>query len=115
MLFLANFSQLKGVKMKKKENKIYIIIFDKNNNFKEIRTVNGESNKPFIINSKNLEGDLIYIFTKKDFKDLIEYAMKQYTDPIGSADTTDINKPQFELEVGKGLRYNCTVNGKEGI
>ena len=82
--------------MKKKENKIYIIIFDKNKNFKEIQTVNGESNSPFIINSKNLDGDLIYIFTKKDFKDLIEYAMKQYTHPIGSADSPDINRPRFE-------------------
>ena len=82
--------------MKNKENKIYIIIFDKNKNFKEILTVNGESNNPFIINSKNLDGDLIYIFTKKDFKDLIEYAMKQYTHPIGSADSHDINKPRFE-------------------
>lgn len=83
--------------MKKEGNKIYIIIFDKNNNFKEIRTVNGKSNKPFIINSKNLEGNLIYIFTEKDFKDLIEYAMKQYTDPIGSADSPDISMPRFEL------------------
>lgn len=82
--------------MKKKENKIYIIIFDKNKNFKEIQTVNGESNNPFIINSKKLDGDLIYIFTKKDFKDLIEYAMKQYTHPISSADSPDINKPKFE-------------------
>ena len=82
--------------MKKKENKIYIIIFDKNKNFKEIQTVNSESNNPFIINSKNLDGDLIYIFTEKDFKDLIEYVMKQYTHPIGSADSTDINKPRFE-------------------
>lgn len=82
--------------MKKKENKIYIIIFDKNKNFKEIRKVDGESNKPFIINSKNLEGDLIYIFTKKDFKDLIEYAMKQYTHPIGSTDSLDIDKLRFE-------------------
>ena len=83
--------------MKKKENKIYIIIFDKNNNFKEIQIVNSESNKPFIINSKNLDGDLIYIFTKKDFKDLIEYAMKQYTHPIGSADSPDIIMGRFEL------------------
>lgn len=82
--------------MKKKKNKIYIIIFDKNKNFKEIRTVNSESNNPFIINSKNLDGDLIYIFTEKDFKDLIEYAMKQYVHPIGSADSPDINKPRFE-------------------
>lgn len=78
------------------KNKIYIIIFDKNKNFKEIRKVNSESNNPFIINSKNLDGDLIYIFTKKDFKDLIEYAMKQYTHPIGSDDSPDINKPRFE-------------------
>lgn len=83
--------------MKKKENKIYIIIFDKNKNFKEIQIVNSESNKPFIINSKNLDGDLIYIFTKKDFKDLIEYAMKQYTHPIGSADSTNISIPRFEF------------------
>lgn len=73
------------------KNKIYIIIFDKNKNFKEIRTANGEPNNPFIINSKNLDGDLIYIFTKKDFKDLIEYAMKKYTHPIGSVDSLDIN------------------------
>lgn len=78
------------------KNKIYIIIFDKNKNFKEIRTVNSESNNPFIINSKNLDGDLVYIFTKKDFKDLIEYAMKQYTHPIGSDDSPDINNPRFE-------------------
>ena len=83
--------------MKKKENKIYIIIFDKNKNFKEIQIVNSESNKPFIINSKNLDGDLIYIFTKKDFKDLIEYAMKQYTHPIGSADSPDTIMGRFEL------------------
>lgn len=83
--------------MKKKKNKIYIIIFDKNKNFKEIRTVNSESNNPFIINSKNLDGDLIYIFTKKDFKDLIEYAMKQYTHPIGSADSPDIIMGRFEF------------------
>lgn len=82
--------------MKKKKNKIYIIIFDKNKNFKDIRKVNSESNNPFIINSKNLDGDLIYIFTEKDFKDLIEYAMKQYTHPIGSADSPDINKLRFE-------------------
>ena len=83
--------------MKKKENKIYIIIFDKNKNFKEIQTINGESNNPYlIINSKNLDGNLIYIFTKKDFKDLIEYAMKQYTHPIGLSDLSDINKPRFE-------------------
>ena len=83
--------------MKKKKNKIYIIIFDKNKNFKEIRTVNSESNNPFIINSKNLDGDLIYIFTKKDFKDLIECAMKQYTHPISSADSPDIIMGRFEL------------------
>lgn len=87
--------------MKKKKNKIYIIIFDKNKNFKEIQTVNSESNNPFIINSfiinsKILDGDLIYIFTEKDFKDLIEYAMKQYTHPICLADSPDINKPRFE-------------------
>lgn len=79
------------------KNKIYIIIFDKNKNFKEIRTVNSESNNPFLINSKDLDGDLIYIFTKKDFKDLIEYAMKQYTHPIGSADSPDIIMGRFEL------------------
>ena len=83
--------------MKKMKNKIYIIIFDKNKNFKEIRTVNSESNNPFLINSKDLDGDLIYIFTKKDFKDLIEYAMKQYTHPIGSADSPDIIMGRFEL------------------
>lgn len=87
--------------MKKNLNKIYIIIFDKNKNFKEIRIISGESNNPFIINpfiinSKILEGDLIYIFTQKDFKDLIEYAMKQYTHPVGLADSPDINKPRFE-------------------
>lgn len=98
--------------MKKKENKIYIIIFDKNKNFKEIRAVDGESNKPFIINSKNLDGDLIYIFTKKDFKDLIEYAMKQYTHPICSADSPDINKPQFEPGViGSCYNYNYKLKG----
>ena len=79
------------------KNKIYIIIFDKNKNFKEIRTVNSESNNPFLINSKDLDGDLIYIFTKKDFKNLIEYAMKQYTHPIGSADSPDIIMGRFEL------------------
>ena len=87
--------------MKKLKNKIYIIIFDKNKNFKEIRIISGESNNPFIINSfiinsKKKDGDLIYIFLKKDFKDLIEYAMKQYTHPIGSDDTPDINRPRFE-------------------
>ena len=59
--------------MKKKKNKIYIIIYDKNKNLKEIRTVNSESNNPFIINSKNLDGDLIYIFTEKDFKNAVNY------------------------------------------
>lgn len=64
--------------MKKKE-KLYIIIFDKHKNFKDI-CILSESSDPFVINQKSV-GDSIYIYTQKEFAKLIESEMRHITSP----------------------------------
>ena len=69
------------------ENK-YVSVFDKNKNFKEIRIM--DELKPFVVNLDS-KGDLVYIFTQKEFKKLIESAMRYLTEPT-EADDSDTNE-----------------------
>lgn len=75
--------------MKKKE-KLYIIIFDKHKNFKEICMLS-ESSDPFVINPKSV-GDSIYIYTQKEFAKLIESAMRYLTEPVGEDNDSHANE-----------------------
>ena len=84
--------------MKKKE-KSYIIIFDKHKNFKEIRMLS-ESNGPFVVNPKSV-GDLIYIYTQKEFAKLIEYAMRHLTEPVGEANDSHSNNNDIFANIGQ--------------
>lgn len=64
----------------RKENK-YAIAFDANKNFREIRIMD-DPNEPFTI-GKDMAGGSIYVFTQKEFKKLIESAMRHLTNPVG--------------------------------
>ena len=61
----------------KKNEKMYVIIFDKHTNFKEIHVLS-KSSDPFVVNPKSV-GDQIYIYNQKEFKKIIESAMRHLT------------------------------------
>ena len=65
----------------KKNEKMYVIIFDKHANFKEIHILS-KSSDPFVVNPKSV-GDQIYIYNQKEFKKIIESAMRYLTTPAG--------------------------------
>lgn len=69
----------KDRKMKGKEIK-YAIAFDANKEFKEIRVMDDPS-RPFAAGQ-----GYVYVFSQKEFKRLIESAMRQYTEPVGAND-----------------------------
>ena len=60
---------------------IYILAFDANGNFKEIRPV-ADPHKPFVVD-QDMKGGSIYVLPSKEFKKLIESAMLPYTSPVG--------------------------------
>lgn len=66
-------------KMKGEEIK-YAIAFDANKEFKEIRVMDGPS-MPLAVGQCS-----VYVFTQKEFKKLMESAMRQYTEPVGAND-----------------------------
>lgn len=72
----------------KKENK-YVIAFDAYKNFREIRIMD-DPNEPFMI-GKDMNGGSIYVFTQKEFKKLIESAMRHITEPVGADPSENIN------------------------
>lgn len=72
----------------KKENK-YVIAFDAYKNFREIRIMD-DPNEPFTI-GKDMTGGSIYVFTQKEFKKLIESAMRHITEPVGVDPSENIN------------------------
>ena len=72
----------------KKENK-YVIAFDAYKNFREIRIMD-DPNEPFTI-GKDMTGGSIYVFTQKEFKKLIESAMRHITEPVGADPSENIN------------------------
>ena len=66
-------------KMKGKEIK-YAIAFDENKEFKEICVMDDPS-EPL-----NVGQGSVYVFTQREFKKLMESAMRQYTEPVGAND-----------------------------
>lgn len=72
----------------RKENK-YAIAFDAYKNFREIRIMD-DPNEPFAI-SQDMRGGSIYVFTQKEFKKLIESAMRHLTESVGVDPSEDIN------------------------
>lgn len=72
----------------RKENK-YVIAFDAYKNFREIRIMD-DPNEPFTI-GKDMTGGSIYVFTQKEFKKLIESAMRHITEPVGADPSVNIN------------------------
>ena len=68
--------------MKGKEIK-YAIAFDENKEFKEIRMMDDPS-KPLAVG----QGP-VYVFSQKEFKKLMESAVRQYTEPVGANDGRD--------------------------
>lgn len=72
----------------KKENK-YVIAFDAYKNFREIRIMD-DPNEPFTI-GKDMMGGSIYVFTQKEFKKLIESAMRHITEPVEADPSENIN------------------------
>lgn len=72
----------------RKENK-YVIAFDAYKNFREIRIMD-DPNEPFTI-GKDMTGGSIYVFTQKEFKKLIESAMRHITEPVGADPSENIN------------------------
>lgn len=66
-------------KTKGKEIK-YAIEFDANKEFKEIRVMD-EPSEPLSAGQGS-----VYVFTQKEFKRLIESAMRCYTEPVGAND-----------------------------
>lgn len=72
----------------RKENK-YAIAFDAYKNFREIRIMD-DPNEPFTI-GQDMKGGSIYVFTQKEFKKLIESAMRHLTEPVGVDPSEDIN------------------------
>ena len=108
----------------KKNEKTYVIIFDKHANFKEIYVLN-KSSDPFVVNPKSV-GDQIYIYNQKEFKKIIESAMRYLTTPVGvDEDAEFVNvgqqvtlpnstvgyiKDENELSLGDGLRVDDIDN-----
>ena len=72
----------------RKENK-YVIAFDAYKNFREIRIMD-DPNEPFTI-GKDMTGGSIYVFTQKEFKKLIESAMRHITEPVEADPSENIN------------------------
>lgn len=72
----------------RKENK-YAIAFDAYKNFREIRIMD-DPNEPFTI-GKDMTGGSIYVFTQKEFKKLIESAMRHITEPVEADPSENIN------------------------
>ena len=72
----------------RKENK-YAIAFDANKDFREIRIMD-DPNEPFTID-KDMTGGSIYVFTQKEFKKLIESAMRHLTEPVEADPSEDID------------------------
>ena len=72
----------------RKENK-YVIAFDAYKNFREIRIMD-DPNEPFTID-KDMTGGSIYVFTQKEFKKLIESAMRHITEPVEADPSENIN------------------------
>ena len=66
----------------RKENK-YAIAFDANKDFREIRIMD-DPNEPFKV-GQDMNGGSIYVFTQKEFKKLIESAMRHLTEPVEAA------------------------------
>ena len=109
----------------KKENK-YVIAFDANKDFREIRIMD-DPNEPFRV-GQDMNGGSIYVFTQKEFKKLIESAMRHITEPVEADPSENIdlatggvgrvkdpyggsNSMQFSLS---GLD-NCVTAGDGGI
>lgn len=111
----------------RKENK-YAIAFDAYKNFREIRIMD-DPNEPFTI-GKDMTGDSIYVFTQKEFKKLIESAMRHITEPVGvdpsvniNLDTSDVGRVKEDnggsvrgktLEEAKGTFKSANVTYGDG-
>ena len=83
----------------KNNEKMYVIIFDKHANFKEIRVLN-KSSDPFVVNPKSV-GDQIYIYNQKEFAKLIESAMRYLTEPVGEANDSHSNDNDIFANMGQ--------------
>lgn len=81
----------KEKKMKGKEIK-YAIAFDENKEFKEIRVMD-EPSEPL-----NVGQGKVYVFSQKEFKKLMESAMRCYTEPVGANDMREKNDGKEEDE-----------------
>lgn len=111
----------------RKENK-YVIAFDAYKNFREIRIMD-DPNEPFTI-GKDMNGGSIYVFTQKEFKKLIESAMRHITEPVGvdpsvniSLATSDVGRVEEDnggsirektLEEAKGAFKSANVTCGDG-
>ena len=73
----------------KNNEKMYVIIFDKHANFKEIHVLS-KSSDPFVVNPKSV-GDSIYIYTQKEFAKLIGSAIRYLTEPVDESDDSHSN------------------------
>ena len=70
-----------GKERKTKDKEIkYAIAFDENKEFKEIRVMYGPS-MPLAAGQCS-----VYVFTQKEFKKLMESALRCYTEPVGAND-----------------------------
>ena len=80
-------------KTKGKEIK-YAIAFDENKEFKKIRVIYDPS-EPLSAGQGS-----VYVFTQKEFKKMMESAMRQYTEPVGAndgrEDADEIEKEDLE-------------------
>lgn len=96
----------------KKNEKMYVIIFDKHKKFKEIRMLS-ESSDPFVVNPKSV-GDSIYIYTQKEFAKLIESAMRYLTEPVCEEYRSDGDgKTTCTLTGGVDINPKIEINGTE--
>ena len=96
----------------KNNEKMYIIIFDKHANFKEIHVLS-KSSDPFVVNPKSV-GDSIYIYTQKEFAKLIESATRYLTEPVGESDDSHSNgKATCTLTGGVDVNPKIEINGAE--
>lgn len=92
----------------RKENK-YAIAFDAYKNFREIRIMD-DPNEPFTI-GKDMTGGSIYVFTQKEFKKLIESAMRHITEPVEADHSENI-----DLATGDVGRVKDPCGGRtEGV
>lgn len=66
--------------MKTNEEIKYAIAFDANKEFKEIHVMDDPS-EPLEVGQGS-----VYVFSQKEFKKLMESAMRCYTEPVGSND-----------------------------